>query len=81
MSVTDVFEPCCKNFTPSNQLTSLSLLDNLPNRNLKIAFAHPCDPKIKVFIDGKMPHLVEKIVNRSERISCPKIKYTVLMQV
>ena len=75
MTALDVFKSRCEKCTlsalPSKRL---SLFDNLPNDKLKIAFAHPCDTEIKVFIGGEMPHLVKKIVNRLERTSCSKNK-------
>ena len=54
----------------------LSLLDNFPNDGLLIAFHHPCDKDIKVFIGGEMPHLVKKIVNRLESSFSSKSKVT-----
>ena len=38
---------------------------------MKIAFAHPIDPTIIVFIQGDMPHLIKKIVNALESSSNP----------
>ena len=71
----DIFGSRCDNCTKtSQQSTKLSLLDNLPNDKLPIAFLHPCDSTIKVFIGGEMPHLVKKIVNRLERTSSVKNK-------
>ena len=69
-TVNDIFQTGCRQCKKtSQQAIENSLLDNLPNRELKIAFSHPCDEGIKVFIGGEMPHLIKKIVNRLEN-SC-----------
>ena len=51
-----------------------SLSKPLPNRNLPVAFPHPCDKSIKVFIGGEMPHLVKKFANAFYRSSSSKKK-------
>lgn len=33
-------------------------MDNLPNEKLCIAFLHPCDSSVKIFIGGEIPHWV-----------------------
>jgi len=55
----------------ARKVISCTLLDNWPNDNLLIAFLHPCDEKIKIFVGGEMPHLIKKIVYRLED-SCDK---------
>ena len=54
-------------------------LDNFPNDNLLITFAHPCDDSLKVFI-GEMPHLVKKLVNRLEKSCTAKNKVKLRFQ-
>ena len=72
MTVQDVFVPRC-NGTAEESVCS-TLLENLPNKNLLIAFHHPCDDKLKIFVGGEMPHWVKKIVNCLERSCDEKTK-------
>ena len=75
MTVRDVFKSRCELCgSRARESVKLSLLDYLPNDKLLIAFRHPCDDSIKVFIGGEMPHLVKKLVNRLERSCSAKSK-------
>jgi len=75
MMVREVFKSHCSNWAVSsrNNLRYL-LLDNLPNEKLLIAFLHPCDNCITVFIGGEMSHWTKKLVNRLERSNDGKSK-------
>ena len=52
----------------------MTLLDNLPNDELKVSLLHPCDNTIQIFIGREMPHRVIFCVNRLEKSSDTKSK-------
>ena len=68
MTVNDIFKTRC-GVCSKTALDSLhlSLLDELPNEKLPVAFLHPCEINSKVVISGEMHNWVKKIMNQLER--------------
>ena len=77
MTVRDIFVPRCNvRDVTARELIRLSILDHFPNDTLPIAFAHPCNENIKIFIGGEIPHWVKKFLNRLERSNAKKTKFS-----
>ena len=52
-----------------NEFLPLAGKTSVPNPKLPVAFLHPCNRSIKIFIGGEMPRLIKKIENAFDRSS------------